>query len=111
MKQRTKVVARTFISVAGAVTVGTLLQGCPEQPAMQCTLTRGPFSARYDVVEKTGSCEDVAEIPADIIFVEQYFAEKGGRKPHLDKPSVALQALSMGANVLGGRSDPNPDHK
>ncbi len=116
MKQRTKVVARTLVSVSGAATIAILLQGCPDQPEMDCNVTRGPFSARYTVVEKTGTCDDVTEIAGEIIGVEQYFAEKGGRKPDLDKPSVALQALAMGdlattTEATYGVTDPNPEHR
>lgn len=115
MKHRTKLAARTFLSVSLAGGVAALLQGCPDQPEMQCNFARGPFSARYDVLEKTGTCDDVPELVGELVWVEQYFAEKSGRKPDLDKPSVALQSGTMGglAQTAAGQevSDPNPDHK
>jgi hypothetical protein len=75
-------------------------------------LARGPFSARYTLVERNGTCDDVPEMVGEIIGVEQYFAEKSGKKADLSKPSVALQADTMGTlAVERGGNTTNPDLK
>jgi hypothetical protein len=111
MKRGTKLVARTFVSITGATTVALLLQGCPEQPEIQCSFARGPFSARYTLVERSGTCDGVPEIVGEIIGVEQYFVEKSGKKADLSKPSVALQADTMGTLAQERNGNTNPDLK
>jgi len=87
-----------------------LLQGCPDQPELECLISRGAFAAKYTVVsstrvEGTGEC---ATLAGDLVGVEQYFPANADKLQDTSKSTIAIQTNGTGT---ARAPDPNPDHK
>lgn len=94
--------ARTFVLLVGLSGIGLTPLGCVEQPELECKLPRGPFSARYELVEGTAECAAAQKLPNELVGVEQYYPVKDG-KQDLSRPSVAIQGEKIG-NPIADRA-------
>lgn len=95
-------IARKVTVLVGGAVFGLMLQGCPDQPEMECQVSRGPFMAKYTLLEGTGPC---AEMKGEIVGMEQYFANDGEGKQDRSRSMVSIGTTTIGnAAALRGAS-------
>lgn len=104
-----------ILLVGGATML--MLQGCPDQPKIECNVSRGPYVAKYTLVssERTEGTGECPALVGDMIGVEQYYPTNSQGQPNFDISTVALQAKAMGdqgldTNATGEKLDPDPSH-
>lgn len=112
--------ARKLTIAGGLAGLALSLQGCPDQPEQDCTIGRGPFAAKYTLVEST-RLEGTGDCPVqlgDLIGVEQYFPATPDKTQDINHSTVALKAYHMGIladqwviNQPYPRTDADPTHK
>jgi hypothetical protein len=99
----------TFAVLFVATPLALLMQGCPDQPSIECVSAHGMFVTKFTPTSGSGSC---AEIPGDVVGIQQYSPKSSNpEKPDLDQSFVAIGTTSMGSLMqyardgIGGNVD------
>jgi len=85
-----------FALSAAAITAGSFvfsLASC-SQPAIQCVVGHGPFAAKYELIEGTGSC---AALLGEEIGLATFLAPNSDRTgADYDKRRISVQSITLG---------------